>query len=82
LDANALLSLYRFTPKARSELLAIIRALKSRLFVTHQAALEFHKSRLKVVDSRLNIAAEESSAIAKLLTQVTEKIRSFSTRYR
>ena len=81
LDANALLALYRFTPRARLELLTVLDAMRDRLFITHQAALEFHRDRLEVVDSRLGVASEESGDIAKLFTQAADKIRSFATRY-
>ena len=81
LDASSLLSLYRFSPVARNELLDILAAIKERVFVTHQAALEFHRNRLEVVDDRLDAAAKEAEAISKVLEQVREKIRAFSKRY-
>jgi PIN like domain len=80
-DANALLSLYRFTPTARQELLQVMRSLQSRIFITHQAAFEFHRGRLEVVDDRLTIASEESQELSKLLSQINDRIRAFSKRY-
>ena len=81
LDANALLSLDRFTPRARGELLGVMASLRSRLFITHQVAQEFPRNRLSVVYARLKAAAEEASATSKLLDQVADRLRSFSSRY-
>lgn len=81
LDANALLDLYRFTPKARQEFIESLVAMKSRLFLTHQAALEFHRSRLKVHDDRVEGTAKESGEIAEALRQVGEKVNGFARRY-
>lgn len=44
-DANLLLDLYRFGEQGRKDLLAALRALGTRLWVPHQAMLEFWKNR-------------------------------------
>lgn len=49
LDANVLLHFFRYTPAAREELFSILDQLKGRLWVPHQAALEFHRRRLALV---------------------------------
>ncbi|MFG3418700.1 PIN-like domain-containing protein [Micromonospora sp. NPDC048063] len=81
LDANALLDLYRFTPKAREEFLGVLRAMRPRLFLTHQAALEFHRNRPGVVDDRLDAASKENVEISKSLSQVAARISGFAKRY-
>ena len=45
LDSNALLNLYRYPRLARIDLQTILEATASRLFVPHQAALEFFRNR-------------------------------------
>ncbi|MET8251861.1 PIN-like domain-containing protein [Micromonospora sp. NPDC005197] len=81
LDANALLDLYRFTPKAREEFLGVLRAMRPRLFLTHQAALEFHRNRPGVVDDRLDAASKENVEISKSLSRVAARISGFAKRY-
>jgi hypothetical protein len=49
LDANVLLDLYRYPAEAREDLLAILRKVSDRLFVPHQAALEYQHNRLDVI---------------------------------
>ncbi|MFI2649649.1 PIN-like domain-containing protein [Micromonospora fulviviridis] len=52
LDANVLLALYRITPTARNQLLSILRKIRQRLWVPHQASLEFARNRGKVIADR------------------------------
>lgn len=47
-----LLSVYRFAPKAREELLSTLRTLGNRVWVPHQVGLEFHRNRLEVMAER------------------------------
>lgn len=49
LDASVLLGLYRLRPKARDELLAVLRTLGARLWVPYHAALEYQANRLSVI---------------------------------
>lgn len=48
-DANVLLNLYRYPQAARDELIKAFERVKGRLWVSHQAALEFHRNRLAVI---------------------------------
>jgi hypothetical protein len=52
LDANILLALYRISPKARQQLLSVLGRIRDRLWVPHQAALEFARNRSKVIVDR------------------------------
>jgi hypothetical protein len=80
-DANALLDLYRFSERARNEYFKVLEELRPRLFITHQAASEFYRNRLSVVESRLGAAEEKCTEIKKPLDTVIEKIREFANRY-
>jgi hypothetical protein len=81
LDANALLDLYRFNPHARSEFFEVLERLRPRLFVTHQAALEFHRRRLSVVEDRLSAAEAKCKEIEQPLRSITDKINEFANRH-
>jgi len=81
IDANALLDLYRFSERARKEYFRVLEVLRPRLFITHQAASEFYRNRLTVVESRLNAAEDKIREIKKPLDSVVERIREFANRY-
>ncbi|HKC68817.1 MAG TPA: PIN domain-containing protein [Bacteroidia bacterium] len=49
-DTNTLLNLYRYTELTRKDFLSSLKTVKERLFLPHQAALEFHSNRLGVID--------------------------------
>ena len=52
LDANVLLDLYRVTPDARSQVIGTLNGVADRLWVPHQAAVEFSRNRRGVVEDR------------------------------
>ena len=52
LDTNALLQLYRYSKETSDSFLKLFRSLRARLWVPHQVALEFHRSRLQVVNDQ------------------------------
>lgn len=54
LDANVLLDLYRLTPDARSQVLDAFTGIGPRLWVPHQAAVEFSRNRKHVVEDRMS----------------------------
>lgn len=45
-DTNALLSLYRYTPDTRDDLLGTLRSLSDRLWMPYQVGLEFNRNRI------------------------------------
>lgn len=50
-DANALLNLYRYHPKTRDDLIAILTKLNGRAWVPHHAMREFFESRMTVIEN-------------------------------
>ncbi len=48
-DANVLLALYRYTADTRVDFLKVIEAIASRLWIPHQAAMEFHRNRAETI---------------------------------
>ena len=75
LDANVLLSFYRFSPAARQALISVLEALDDRVFVSHQAAREFWRNRLAAIDARNTATEQLSSALAKAENQIIDAIR-------
>ncbi len=54
-DANVLLDFYRFSKKSKEGFINLIKELTSKIFLTHQAALEFHRNRFEVIYTHRNI---------------------------
>ncbi len=48
-DSNALLSLYRYSDKTSTELLKVLDQYKNQVWLSHQAALEFHSHRFEAI---------------------------------
>jgi PIN like domain/Protein of unknown function (DUF1488) len=53
LDANILLNLYRYQEKAREEFLSVLAKLAPRVWVPHQAVLEYQRNRVRVIGEQL-----------------------------
>src|SRR5262245_16420446 len=52
LDANVLLNFYRYSDDAQSVLFDILDKLRDRIWLPHQAGMEFHKNRLEVISAQ------------------------------
>jgi len=70
LDANVLLNLYRYSDETRMKLLDIMEQIKSRLWVPHQAALEYQRNRLEVISAQ----KEAYKQIGLLLEDTSKKL--------
>jgi len=75
LDANVLLSFYRFSPAARQGLISVLEALGDRVFVSHQAAREFWRNRLAAIDARNTATEQLNAALVKAESQIQDAIR-------
>ncbi len=58
LDANVLLNLYRYSQETSNELIQILKQISDRLWVPHQAALEYQKNRLPIIAKQLEVYDE------------------------
>lgn len=65
-DANVLLNLYRYSNDTRSQIIDLFRKFSSRIFLTHQAGLEFHQNRFEVISDQEKIYKDFLSTIQKL----------------
>ncbi len=52
LDTNVLLNLYRYSERAREELLGVLRRVKDQLWIPYQVAEEFHRDRSIVIKNQ------------------------------
>jgi len=71
LDANVLLNLYRYSQETSNELIQILKQISDRLWVPHQAALEYQKNRLQTIAKQL----EEYDKIQKLVKDSKKKLK-------
>ena len=53
-DANVLLNLYRYSEETRQALISILESVKDRIWIPYQAALEYHRNRIKVIQKQKN----------------------------
>lgn len=71
LDANVLLNLYRYSQETSNELIQILKKISDRLWVPHQAALEYQENRLQTIAKQL----EEYDEIQKLVEDSKKKLK-------
>lgn len=62
-DANVLLNLYRYSDTTREELLRTLGAFQGRLWLSHQAALEYQRNRVEVIEKRVSAYGSALSAL-------------------
>lgn len=74
-DANVLLNFYRYSQRARSALMEIIRRMGKRVWVSHRAALEFHENRLKVIETQIKTYSDTKDLVTKLATSLSDPHR-------
>ncbi len=65
-DANVLLSLYRYSDNTRNEFLDVFGKLKDRLWIPHQVAKEYLKNRISVISDQAKSYAEAIKHIEDL----------------
>lgn len=77
-DANVLLSLYRYNETTRDDLLNVLRRLGDRLWVPHQALREFWRNRLSVMSSRGAGREQILTALAKQQRATVDAIQQWA----
>lgn len=70
-DANVLLNLYRYRATTRDEFISTLKALKARVWIPYQAALEFQRNRLVVI-------ADQSSKLNSIKTGIEKALNSLA----
>lgn len=77
LDANVLLNFYRYSPETLSELLEILSKISDRIWIPHQAALEFQKRRLSVISNVKNAYKKLEEALDDALKTIQSKFNAY-----
>ncbi|BCJ53408.1 hypothetical protein Asp14428_48830 [Actinoplanes sp. NBRC 14428] len=81
LDANVLLHLYRVTPATRDQIFAALERLRDRLWIPHQAALEFHRNRIDVVTGRMSLFSSTRQALNQAAGKAASELRNAVSRF-
>ncbi|WP_157368675.1 PIN-like domain-containing protein [Zavarzinella formosa] len=77
-DANILLDLHRLNHDMADKFVKTLKDLKGRLWLTHQAALEFMRNRLNVIQDQANIYDDLKTEFDKMVSPFQGKIRRHS----
>jgi hypothetical protein len=78
LDANVLLNLYRYSPGTSEELIGILKEISDRLWVPHQAALEYQNNRLVVIEQQAAAYDAIQDELRKTQDKIDNELRSFA----
>lgn len=78
LDANVLLNCYRYSENTRQKLMNVFEAIADRLWVPHQAALEYHKRRLDVIAEQVDAYDKIETLLQQARTTLIGHLRSHS----
>lgn len=81
-DTNVLLNLYRYPDDARDNLLEALEALNDRLWIPHQAALEFHENRLSVLAEQANRFKEVEDIVDRVQSLLITELDKLQLRKR
>ncbi|MDR6474439.1 hypothetical protein ABIE53_001670 [Burkholderia sp. OAS925] len=77
LDANVLLSLYRYPQQARDDLFKVLESIADRLWIPFNVALEFQRNRVSVIageNAKFEETVEQLDAAESKLVQAVEKL--------
>jgi|SRR5262245_4337358 len=72
-DANVLLNLYKYSQTTRESFLKILSGLRDRIWLPHQAALEYQENRLKVIFDQYERYDDIPKQLKILLAQLRNK---------
>lgn len=76
-DANVLLNLYRYTPKTRDAFFNLLEKIKDRIWIPYQAALEYQRNRLIVINAQKEAYKEIREVLEKKKGEIESKLNSF-----
>jgi hypothetical protein len=76
-DANVLLNLYRYTPKTRDAFFNLLDKIQDRIWITYQAAYEYQKNRLVVINAQKEAYKEIRELLSKKKGEIESKLNGF-----
>ncbi|PMS14448.1 hypothetical protein C0Z18_31630 [Trinickia dabaoshanensis] len=77
LDANVLLSLYRYPQQARDDLFKVLESIANRLWIPFNVALEFQRNRIAVIaaeNAKFEETVDQLDAAESKLVEAVEKL--------
>ena len=76
-DANVLLNLYRYTPKTRDAFFDVLEKIKDRIWISYQAAFEYQKNRLVVINAQIEAYKEIRKTLESKKGEIEAKLNKF-----
>lgn len=76
-DANVLLNLYRYSPSTREAFFSLLEKVKDRIWITYQAAFEYQKNRLVVINAQKEAYKDIRETLVKKKGEIEAKLNSF-----
>ncbi|TDW95939.1 PIN-like domain-containing protein [Dinghuibacter silviterrae] len=76
-DANVLLNLYRYSPKTRNAFFNLLEKIKDRIWISYQAAYEYQKNRLIVINAQKEAYKDIRDTLEKKKGEIEAKLNSF-----
>lgn len=73
-DANVLLNVYRYSPPTRQALFDLLHGLQSRIWVPHQAALEYQVNRGSVILEQMRLSEDLEKRLDKQIGGFKDEI--------
>lgn len=73
-DANVLLGLYRYPTDARNDLIGTLKQVSDRLWLPHQAALEYQENRLSVIADQVAKYDEVDSVLVQTRSELDSRL--------
>ncbi len=74
-DANVLLNIYRYSSDTRDELFDVLEHLKDRIWIPHQAMLEYHENREEVISQQYAISKDIEIALTNASDTIEAKYK-------
>jgi len=76
-DANVLLNLYRYSPATRDAFFNLLEKIKDRIWISYQAASEYQKNRLVVINAQKEAYKDIRETLIKKKGEIETKLNSF-----
>src|SRR5215212_4789158 len=74
-DTSVLLDLYQYSPEARGEFFGILTGIPERIWLSNQAALEYHRGRVGVISDQQTRVGNVIQALNGVKTQFRSAIQ-------
>lgn len=76
-DANVLLNLYRYTPSTRNAFFKVFEILSDRIWISYQAAFEYQKNRLTVINAQQQAYKDIREILDKKKNEIETALNKF-----